>query len=59
MDDYGDVKEAYVALLEHIILNAGLKLPGVYEGLYGKDGMRHRQRVREVRDRHESRAETK
>ena len=49
MDNYSAGEERYLALLEQMILDAGLTLPGVYEGLHGKELKEHQQRIREIR----------
>jgi len=51
MDNYGDVKEAHQALLEKIILDAGLKLPDIYDGIYDKKALAaHNKRVNQLRN---------
>ena len=45
MDDYRDVERARLALLEKIILDAGLRLPGIYEGLHGKELREHERKM--------------
>lgn len=50
MDNYRDVDDAYRARIEEIILDAGLVLPVLYDGLHNKVKMEeHNRRVNEYR----------
>lgn len=45
MDDYRDVDEAHKLLLEKMILDLGMRLPDVYDGLYRRAAKEHNRRV--------------
>ena len=50
MDNYSDVNDRYVASLEKLILDAGLKLPSIYGfAMTARELREHQRQVRAIR----------